>query len=140
MSTFEVVGRKVLREPEVKRRTGRCRTQRWRDCRAGRFPLPVELGPNAIGWFEDEIDAWLADRPRRRYSAPEAARCMRQRAPHLAAGADRALNGLLPHIRKQAAEAELPDDLCRRVEEQFEDQPELPWDTAIAEILKGRRP
>ena len=47
----------------------------------------------------------------------------------------RALDGLLPDIRKQAAEAELPDDLRRRVQEQLDDRPELPWDAAIAEIL-----
>jgi hypothetical protein len=48
----------------------------------------------------------------------------------------RALDGLLPSIREQAAKAKLPDDLRRRVEEQFENRPELPWDAAIAEILK----
>jgi prophage regulatory protein len=65
--------RKILREPEVKQRTGKSRAQRWRDIRDGRFPAPVELGRNSIGWFEDEIEAWLATRPRRRYGSPEAA-------------------------------------------------------------------
>lgn len=73
MSRIEVAGRKVIRELEVERRTGRSRTQRWRDCRAGKFPAPIELGPNSIGWFEDEIDAWLAERPRRTYRTAEAA-------------------------------------------------------------------
>lgn len=27
------------------------------------FPLPVEIG-GGVGWVEDEIDAWLAARPR----------------------------------------------------------------------------
>jgi predicted DNA-binding transcriptional regulator AlpA len=27
----------------------------------------VELGANSIGWFEDEIDQWLATRRRRTY-------------------------------------------------------------------------
>jgi len=35
------------------------------------FPAPVELGPNSIGWFEDEIDDWLAARRRRTYAAPK---------------------------------------------------------------------
>jgi len=65
--------RKILREPEVKRRSGKSRAQRWRDIRAGLFPAPIELGPNSIGWFEDEIDDWLASRPRRTYGAEHAA-------------------------------------------------------------------
>lgn len=65
--------RKILREPEVKQRTGRSRPQRWRDIRAGKFPAPIELGPNSIGWFEDEIDDWLASRRRRTYGAAQAA-------------------------------------------------------------------
>ena len=67
---FRVGGRKILREPEVKRRTGKSRAQRWRDIRKGIFPVPVELGPNSIGWYEDELEEWLASRPRRRYGAP----------------------------------------------------------------------
>jgi predicted DNA-binding transcriptional regulator AlpA len=29
------------------------------------FPAPVELGPNSVAWIADEVDAWLASRPRR---------------------------------------------------------------------------
>jgi|GEM_PF-3005921 predicted DNA-binding transcriptional regulator AlpA len=53
------------------RKTGKSRVQLWRDVSEGRFPAPFELGPNSIAWFEDEIDAWLASRPRRRYGAPK---------------------------------------------------------------------
>lgn len=48
---------------------GKSRVQNWRDVRDGKLPPPIELGPNSIGWFEDEIDAWLASRPRRTYGA-----------------------------------------------------------------------
>jgi len=34
--------------------------------RAGRFPAPIEIGTRSVGWFEHEVDAWLASRPRRR--------------------------------------------------------------------------
>ena len=54
------------------RKTGKDRVQGWRDVRDGRFPPPIELGPNSIGWFEDEIDEWLASRPRRTYGAKAA--------------------------------------------------------------------
>jgi predicted DNA-binding transcriptional regulator AlpA len=49
--------------------TGKSRVQIWRDIRAGRFPAPVELGPNSIGWYRNEIDAWITGRPRRMYRA-----------------------------------------------------------------------
>ncbi len=71
--------RKILRPKEVRELIGKSRVQIWRDIRAGRFPAPISLGPNSTGFFEDEILAWLASRPRRTYSAeaeapaPEAA-------------------------------------------------------------------
>jgi prophage regulatory protein len=54
------------------KKTGRDRVTGWRDVRAGRFPPPFELGPNSIGWYEYEIDEWLASRPRRTYTSPAA--------------------------------------------------------------------
>lgn len=48
-----------------------------------------------------------------------------------------ALTELLPNIRKQAAETILPDDLRRRLQEQFNNLPELPWDAAIAKIIQS---
>jgi hypothetical protein len=38
-------------------------------------------------------------------------------------------------IAKQAAEFELPDDLRSRLEQEIEDNPELPWDAAIAAVV-----
>ncbi len=67
--------RKVLRPKQVQELIGKSRVQIWRDVRAGRFPAPLSLGPNSTGFFEDEILAWLASRPRRTYGAeatPEA--------------------------------------------------------------------
>ncbi|MGB8899195.1 MAG: AlpA family phage regulatory protein [Methylocella sp.] len=29
------------------------------------FPAPLELGKNRIAWNRDEVEAWLASRPRR---------------------------------------------------------------------------
>ena len=68
--------RRILRPKGVTEKIDRSRVQIWRDVRAGRFPAPIQLGPNAIGWFEDEIDDWLASRPRVNWAAqpaPEAA-------------------------------------------------------------------
>jgi predicted DNA-binding transcriptional regulator AlpA len=44
-----------------------------RDVRSGRFPPPIEIGPNRIGWRHSEIEAWIASRPRRQYGAASAA-------------------------------------------------------------------
>jgi prophage regulatory protein len=66
--------RHILRDREVEERTKVSRVQRWRRVRAGTFPAPVQLGPNSIGWYEDEIEAWLAARPRVSYApTPEPA-------------------------------------------------------------------
>jgi prophage regulatory protein len=35
------------------------RTHTWRMVRAGKFPVPVKLGPSRNAWVESEIDAWL---------------------------------------------------------------------------------
>ena len=42
-----------------------------RDVRVGRFPAPLELGPNRLGWRRSWIDDWLASRPRRHYRISE---------------------------------------------------------------------
>ena len=60
--------RKIIKAKPVAQRVGKSRVQIWRDVRAGKFPSPVSLGPNSIGWFEDEIDLWLAARPRCSYA------------------------------------------------------------------------
>lgn len=53
----------------------RSRAQLWRDIRNGRFPEPLELSANSIGWLRSEIENWLATRPRRHYSATEPTPC-----------------------------------------------------------------
>jgi prophage regulatory protein len=50
-------------------KTGKSRVQLWRDIRDGRFPAPIEIGPNSVAWHEAEVTAWLANRPRRTYRA-----------------------------------------------------------------------
>ena len=49
---------------------GRSRTQIWRNIKAGLLPPPIELGPNSVAWFDDEIDSNVASRPRRIYEDP----------------------------------------------------------------------
>ena len=54
---------KILRAPEVTERTGLSRTSLWRREKAGQFPARRRLGPNAVGWVEAEITAWIEARP-----------------------------------------------------------------------------
>lgn len=53
-------GDSILRLPEVERRTGLRRPTIYRRAKAGTFPQPVRIGPNSTGWFESEIDSFLA--------------------------------------------------------------------------------
>lgn len=68
MSIEHSPARVIIRWPEVKRLTGKSRTQIWRDVRAGKFPAPVKLGPNSIGWYQDEVVERQAALPRVAYA------------------------------------------------------------------------
>ncbi len=54
---------KILRAPEVVARVGLSRVSIWRREKAGEFPARRRLGPNAVGWVEAEITAWIEARP-----------------------------------------------------------------------------
>ena len=68
---MRTIRRKILRAKAVKERTGYSRVQIWRKSRdpEDAFPAPVQLGPNAIGWFDDEITTWLENLPRVNWAA-----------------------------------------------------------------------
>ena len=53
---------RILRDAEVRNRTGLSRTTRWRLIKAGRFPAPLRLTEHAVGWRETAIDEWLTSR------------------------------------------------------------------------------
>jgi len=53
----------MIRERELLRRVPLCRQTIWRKEQAGDFPKRRQLGPNAVAWFEDEVEAWLNARP-----------------------------------------------------------------------------
>ena len=62
--------KKILRGYKaLTEKIGGSRQKAWRDVRDGLFPAPIDLGPNSVGWYEDEVDEWLATRPRRTYGA-----------------------------------------------------------------------
>jgi len=50
----------ILRRKQVEARTGLSRSTIYLRIQEGKFPKPVNLGPRAVGWLENEIEAWLA--------------------------------------------------------------------------------
>jgi prophage regulatory protein len=62
-SQREPVPERLLRLPEVLKRTGLSKKTIYRFEAAGRFPLRRQLGPRAVGWPESEVNAWIANSP-----------------------------------------------------------------------------
>jgi prophage regulatory protein len=52
----------ILRRKQVQRRTGLPRSSMYLMMSEGLFPKPVKLGSRSVGWFEHEVEAWLAKR------------------------------------------------------------------------------
>jgi len=53
---------RILRRPEVERRSGLARSTIYELVAQRRFPAPVRLGSRAVGWLADEVDQWLEAR------------------------------------------------------------------------------
>jgi prophage regulatory protein len=54
---------RLIRLPEVKLRTGLARSSIYRMMDDGTFPSPRKLGPRAVAWLVNDIDAWIDSRP-----------------------------------------------------------------------------
>lgn len=50
---------KLLRLPEVLRKTGLSRSGIYAKEAIGHFPDRVSLGPRAVAWRETEVDEWI---------------------------------------------------------------------------------
>ena len=55
---------RLLTRMEVERRVRLSRSSLYRKVRDGTFPSPIHTGERKRVWQEDEIEAWLATRPR----------------------------------------------------------------------------
>lgn len=55
-------GRRLLRMPDVLKRTGVSKATIYRLIKAGKFPKPVGLGVRAVGWDAHSIDEWIEAR------------------------------------------------------------------------------
>lgn len=49
----------ILRRKQVEARTGLSRSTIYLRIQEGTFPRPINLGARAVGWVENEIEAWL---------------------------------------------------------------------------------
>jgi prophage regulatory protein len=56
------VALRMIRFPTVRDRTGLSRSTIWRLERQGEFPRHRRISPNAVGWLEHEVDAWIMRR------------------------------------------------------------------------------
>jgi len=53
---------KIARLPSVKDKTGLSRSTIYLRISKNEFPAPISLGGRAVGWIEEEVDNWLAER------------------------------------------------------------------------------
>lgn len=86
--------RNILRNGTVTTRTGLSPSQRYRLEKRGEFPAKVQLSEMSVGWYEDEVDAWVAGRPRGGGKQPPLPKGRRQ-PPHASRS-----NGIGPPIHK----------------------------------------
>ena len=61
---------RVLCKAATAAKTGYSKSHLDRLSRLGLFPKKVVFGPGAVGYLEQEVDAWLAERAAQRDEAP----------------------------------------------------------------------
>lgn len=61
--------KRLLRRSEVERRTAMSRSSIYERMSKGTFPRPITVGPRAVRWVEEEIEAWIESRAAERKSA-----------------------------------------------------------------------
>ena len=49
----------ILRKRQVEDLTGRSYSSLRRDMQRVEFPMPVQIGPRAIGWRTEHVQMWL---------------------------------------------------------------------------------
>jgi prophage regulatory protein len=67
------VQKKIIRRSRVLEITGLSTSTITRREKAGDFPERIQLGPNSVGWYEDEVLAWVSNLKRKGCLAPKQA-------------------------------------------------------------------
>jgi prophage regulatory protein len=73
--------RNLIRKSDVRTRVNLSDSHIWRLEKNGNFPARVRLGPNAVAWYEDEVDDWIESRPRAGGTQPPLPKNRRKHAP-----------------------------------------------------------
>ena len=63
---------RLLRLPEVQKKTGLGHDSVYRLARRGQFPRPIKIGLHASAWLESEVDAFIVGRIAERDAAAAA--------------------------------------------------------------------
>ena len=73
------VGRSIrlLRLAQVTHMTGLGRTKVYELQAAGQFPMRVQITSHSVGWVEEEVQAWLAQRVAARPALPRRSAALR---------------------------------------------------------------
>jgi prophage regulatory protein len=58
----------IIRIEQVIEKVKLSRTTIWRMENCNQFPKRIRIGTKAMGWLEQDVDAWLAARPRGMYN------------------------------------------------------------------------
>lgn len=53
----------IFRIGDVTQLVGLSAATIWREVKEGKFPAPVELSSNTVGWRREAVERWLDDRP-----------------------------------------------------------------------------
>ncbi len=54
------MSQRIIRKPELFNKIPLSDATIWRREKTGDFPKRIKLGGNSVGWFENEVDDWLA--------------------------------------------------------------------------------
>lgn len=55
---------RILRLNDVRKLLNLHKSTIYRLIERKEFPAPIRLGPNSVGWLREEIEEWIASRPR----------------------------------------------------------------------------
>ena len=69
---MQTVKTRLVKLQEVEQASGLSKTTLYRLMRTGHFPEPLQVGPKAVRWRADEIQAWVDSRPRARGESSKA--------------------------------------------------------------------
>lgn len=54
--------KRIIRLPEVSKKSGKSKSSIYRDMALGEFPKQIKLSERSSGWIESEVDQWIEAR------------------------------------------------------------------------------